>query len=221
MSTAGRPIDEYSGYIVDMDGTLYRQKPVRWSMLFRLLSYFLLHPLQIKELYAILIYRRIRERNAFADEADFEEKQIEYVSKHCRIEKDRFKAAQDRWMNKVPLECISRNRDEGLIGFLKSRISEKATVIVYSDYPVKDKLKAVGLKPDLCFYSGDPEIACMKPDPKGLKNIIRISGIPAEDILYIGDRYEKDGKCAESCHMDYLILKHKFNHKAQSRGKMA
>ena len=39
----------------------------------------------------------------------------------------------------------------------------------------------------------------MKPDPKGLINIIRANNLTVDNCLFIGDRLEKDGYCAEKC----------------------
>ena len=36
--------------------------------------------------------------------------------------------------------------------------------------------------------------------------ILNELGLPAEEVLMIGDRYEKDGQSAESAGVDYVIL---------------
>jgi len=59
---------------------------------------------------------------------------------------------------------------------------------------------------DYFFSADDAAIQCLKPDVQGLKNILRITGEAAESSLFIGDRYEKDGKCADNAGMDYIIL---------------
>ena len=46
----------------------------------------------------------------------------------------------------------------------------------------------------------------MKPDKSGLERILAITGFDPCEALFIGDRYEKDGKCAESTGIDYIIL---------------
>jgi putative hydrolase of the HAD superfamily len=49
-------------------------------------------------------------------------------------------------------------------------------------------------------------IGSMKPDPKGLKVILSDIGLKSEEVLMVGDRYEKDGLAAKACEMDYIIL---------------
>ena len=46
----------------------------------------------------------------------------------------------------------------------------------------------------------------MKPDPKGLRVILATLGLQAEDVIMVGDRYEKDGLAAIGNRMDYLIV---------------
>ena len=46
----------------------------------------------------------------------------------------------------------------------------------------------------------------MKPDPKGLKVILATLVLQAEDVIMVGDRYEKDGLAAIGNRMDYLIV---------------
>ena len=51
------------GIIFDVDGTLYHQKPVRIMMALNMMLYYLIHFWKIKELFIILKFRRIREKN--------------------------------------------------------------------------------------------------------------------------------------------------------------
>lgn len=198
--------ERYRAYVVDMDGTLYFQTPVRVAMLCELLRYYICHPLRIRELFAIKKYREIREKRLYAEYDDHEEKQINYVSKKYLMTADDFRNVKNKWMQKVPLEYIKQNRNNELIEFLNRQKTNGALIIVYSDYPVKEKLDAIGFQPDAYYSASDPEIGCMKPDPKGLKNIMSIHGLKAEETLFIGDRQEKDGECAMSCGVNYIII---------------
>jgi glycosyltransferase involved in cell wall biosynthesis len=44
---------------------------------------------------------------------------------------------------------------------------------------------------------------------KGLRYLIMENSLQTTDILFIGDRMEKDGECAKACGVDHLILKKK------------
>ena len=49
----------------------------------------------------------------------------------------------------------------------------------------------------------------MKPDSHGLENIINLLGFHKNknEVLYIGDRYDRDGLCAKSAGINYIDVK--------------
>lgn len=79
--------------------------------------------------------------------------------------------------------------------------------VIYSDYPVKEKLSALGLCPDYSFWSDDGVINCMKPNSRGLEVIIFLLGTGRSEILYVGDRYDRDGLCASGAGIDYMDVR--------------
>lgn len=196
----------YDAYIVDLDGTLYSQPPVRFGMAKKLMVYYGLHFWKLKELFAIYKYRKLREKDMFAGQDDFEHLEYEYLAAKLHMDEARLINTIKVWMIDTPLALINKNRNSKLIEFLESRIQAGAKVIVYSDYPVEDKLGALKFSPTASYYSGDATIACLKPNPQGLKNILSENGLAPEKTLFIGDRMEKDGECAKACGVDYGIL---------------
>ena len=80
-------------------------------------------------------------------------------------------------------------------------------MIVYSDYPVNEKISAIDFTPEHTFYSNDELIKCMKPNPIGLKNILKSLNLKPDEVLYIGDRDDRDGLCAEAVGVEYLNVK--------------
>ena len=202
----GKIVSDIDACIVDMDGTLYFQGPVRIAMALRLGSFYLTHLFRIKELAALKLYREVREKEMFSGEDDFEGKQFEYVADKCGIDRERVEKTVSHWMHEVPLSLISKNRDEKLLSFLREEMRKGVKVIVYSDYPVSEKLKALEFSPDAGYYSADEIIGCMKPDPKGLINILEKYGLNKERVLFIGDRQEKDGECALKAGVTACIL---------------
>ena len=49
----------------------------------------------------------------------------------------------------------------------------------------------------------------MKPDPKGIRVILKEHGLSNSEALMIGDRYEKDGLAARGNDVDYIIVSKK------------
>jgi FMN phosphatase YigB (HAD superfamily) len=111
------------------------------------------------------------------------------------------------WLEEKPLRYLYLFRDRKLLSFIQTLRERGAKTAVYSDYPAERKLRAFrGFTADYCFCADDALIRCLKPESSGLKTIAGVLGETAEDIAFIGDRYEKDGKCAEAAGIDYLIL---------------
>lgn len=213
-------ISDYKVVIFDLDGTLYYQKPFRLHMLFFLLKYVLCHPVSIKDILIIKKYREIRENWAQYEEGSIEDldtdfntdldtRQYMFVAKQMKLMKvsaERVKKAVSFFMLEAPLTLLPKYRDDELANMINRLKAEKITTAVYSDYPVEEKLAALGICVDACFTSADKEIGCMKPDPRGLQYILSSLHCKPEEAILIGDRYEKDGLAAIGNKMDYVIL---------------
>lgn len=187
-----KPIEDYKAVILDMDGTLYFQFPLRVCMVFSLAVYYAIHFYRVKELLLIKKFRQLREAGRL-DESE-------------GLADDNTKKTLTFWIYEYPLKFVRLFRDKKLVTLMNDLKQKGTKIIVYSDYQPKDKIKAVGLTVDDYFCSSDADINCMKPNPRGLEYIISIIGIETQDILFIGDRHEKDGLCAEAMQMDYIIL---------------
>ena len=59
---------------------------------------------------------------------------------------------------------------------------------------------------DVVVSSTDPEINRLKPAPQGLLHVADKLGLAPSECLFIGDRQELDGACAEQAGMPYLIV---------------
>lgn len=206
-------IMDYDVFIFDLDGTLYYQKPFRIKMLYTLIKYVLTHPGSVKDVLLIKKYRQVREHwEECEQELSFEaglsldERQYAYVAARKNTDPERVKRAVEFFMHELPLHVLPQYGDEILKDLIKRLKKEEKTVVVYSDYPVEDKLACLGIRADASYTSGDERIGCMKPDPTGLKLILRDLGCESTDVVMIGDRYEKDGLAAEGNSVDYIIV---------------
>ena len=194
-SMTKKSIEDYQTIILDMDGTLYFQLPLRVCMAFSLGIYYLIHFYRMKELFLIKKFRQLREAGHLA-EAD-------------NLASGKMKQRLEFWIYEYPLRFVCLFRDKKLVAKMNGLKRQGTKIIVYSDYDPKDKIKAVGLEVDGYFYPGDSIVKCLKPDSSGLESILRHIGEKASDALFIGDRYEKDGLCAMGVQMDYIILNRK------------
>lgn len=209
----------YDVYVFDLDGTLYFQKPFRIRMLVYLLTYGITHPGKIGDFFLLKEYRSIRERwdecmqddigRLLDQELSLEDRQYAYVARKKNVSAHRVKDAVQFFMLEAPLAILPKYRDEITCNWMQRLKQAGKKVIVYSDYPVKDKLECFGITVDGMYTSSDERIGCMKPDPKGLQIIMNDCAVDKERIVMIGDRYEKDGLAAEQNGIDYLILSSK------------
>ena len=180
----------------DLDGTLYRQTPLRIEMAARLLTYYFFRPWRISELLLIREYRAAREKFFLSDRENFDRLRRKYNLEPEKIIR--------RWMIDGALTAVRRWRREKILRAIEEHRRSGGLVIVYSDYPVGEKLRAMGLTVDHEFWSGDPIINCLKPDSRGLENVIERLKLLRAEILYVGDRDDRDGECARRAGVDYM-----------------
>ena len=179
-------------FVLDLDGTLYYQFPVRVMMAIELLFYYLFHLKGIKDLKLILAYRKAHDKVTF--DLDCFSKDYSYSSK-------RVQEIVQYWLMERPLKWISLFSDTKLLNLLKNE-----RIFIFSDYPTQKKLKALHIVPEDQLFYGDGNIQFMKPHPQGLLYIKTKYNLNREDMIFIGDRFEKDGLCAENFGCRYIIL---------------
>ena len=111
------------------------------------------------------------------------------------------------WMTEKPKFLIKTFQRKKLIAAINSAKLRGIKIVIYSDNPVSEKIKALDFTPDYAFWSDDDLIKCMKPNAAGLKNIIKLLKLNREEILYIGDRDDRDGLCAKNAGVYYCDVK--------------
>ena len=212
--------------IFDVDGTLYTQSRLRKKMLYSLLSYYSLRPWRLNELLMLHHFRAEREKRAGIHCPDMENVQYSWCTDKGNFTAEQVRGVVQHWMFEFPLRYIHDCAYPGIRDFFASLRQQEIKIAIYSDYKAQDKLKAMGLKADLVVSSTDPEIDRLKPDPAGLLQIVRKLNVLPQDCLFIGDRPELDGICAERAGMPYLIVEKKpfdqfdFFHKLDSELNM-
>ena len=197
----------YKAWVLDFDGTLFYQLPVRIFMAAWLGLYYLPRPHRWKELFMLRDYRRLREKLFAADSENSYQLQLENLSQRYNMSVKEILVVMQDWMIEKPKFFIKIFQRRKLIAAINSAKLRGVKIVIYSDNPVTEKVKALDFTPDYAFWSDDDLIKCMKPDSSGLKNIIRLLNLNRAEVLYIGDRDDRDGACAKSAGVDYCDVK--------------
>ena len=210
--------EKYHAYICDMDGTLYFQGPMRLRMLLRIFLFCLKHPTRTSEIRLIAEYRTLREDPRFFGKKDGDRIIIKQLSRKFRKSAEEISAVIGFFMFSEPLDILPRCRDHILCDWLTSQHTAGKKIFILSDYPAADKADAIAFCADGCYSPDGKMIRYLKPNPEGLLVIMKANGLAAENVLFIGDRYEKDGLCAEKAGVDFLLLdKRRFMRRMQYR----
>ena len=198
--------NEYQTYIFDMDGTLYYQAPFRKRMFREMLRYYMCHMNRWKQAFVLRDYRRMREDAQILARVDFEENIRKMLVNAYSYSKEKIDRIIAEWIYERPLPFLAEYRDEKLAEEFVRLHEQKKQLLIYSDYPAERKAEVLGLKVDGCYSPDGMHILFLKPDASGLNYILNQLDITKEEVLYIGDRYEKDGICAQTAGIDYCIL---------------
>ena len=191
--------------VFDVDGTLYDQPRVRKSMAKKLLAFYLLHLGRIRELLGIFYFRKIREESAW-QAAGMEEQAGEASRRAGLKDPPRLLAAIRKWMFDEPLPLIAAYRNEAVLSLLHRMQAAGQKVIIYSDYAPEEKLSALGVSPDAVFYPGSGISEELKPSETNMRQILKAVSLPADQIVFLGDRDEKDGASARLVGMPFVLV---------------
>ncbi len=168
----------------DIDGTLYPN----WKMYLR--SF----PFALKNYRLIKAFSRVRKQLRTIDPIhDFQKLQagllseamdISYDEAYTRIHTILYRD-WEKVLARVPLypgalECIEDIRKRGL------------KTAVASDFPVERKLGILGIEGLWDYELSTEDTNYLKPHKKPFEAIIQSLGVPAEEILYVGNSYAYD-----------------------------
>ena len=197
--------------LLDVDGTLYHQGALRCFMGLELCAMLVSRQTAAHRIWRSLKYfRRIREELRHLGEPEGSLAMLQYVEAAQRAGEDPayIEAVVAEWIHQRPLKYLRRCRRPGLEVFLTFLKSRGIQVGVFSDYPVLDKLQALGLTEtmSLMLCATDPAINAFKPHPKGFLHACALWEVPPEEVLYIGDRPEVDAYGAAQAGMPCALL---------------
>lgn len=193
--------NKQSTYIFDVDGTLYSQTRMRLGMLGRLLLFYGLRPHRLREFCALYLFRKLREKSEWK-RASFDALYRE-LGKRLSLPPERIERCVSRWMFEAPLELLPKCAYRDVVSFANAEHRAGKRIIVYSDYPAEEKLAALGMERDAVYAFGENGVEELKPSPAAMRRILSESGCAPEEILYVGDRDDRDRPSAEAVGIPY------------------
>ena len=197
--------------LFDVDGTLYSQAPVRAAMALELAASTVLRPAATFEAIRVLkSFRRTREqlRDAHDSRQTLDDRQYEACAAKLGVPADTVRRIVDEWIIRRPLKHLSRARRRDVTSCLDALAGSQVRIGALSDYPVDDKLRALGIDKyfSLRLCTTDRAINAFKPDPRGFLYACEQWGISPEEVLYVGDRPEVDGVGAAAAGTRWVIV---------------
>jgi HAD superfamily hydrolase (TIGR01549 family) len=196
------------GVLFDLDGTLYRQAPLRRRMAAELLASPLAGPLSaLRAARGVALFRRTRE-TLRAEPGGVGRLQYALPAERLGVDPAVVEGWVREWIHERPLRHLRRLRAAGLEELLDALAGRGLRFGVFSDYPARDKLEALGVggrfDPVLC--ATDPEIDAFKPNPRGFLRACELWGLDPRQVLYVGDRADVDAEGARRAGMPCVLV---------------
>jgi FMN phosphatase YigB (HAD superfamily) len=193
---------EHDAWLVDLDGTLYAARPVKFAMLLEVL-------LGGADLRTLRRFRTEHEHLRAAQTgptASPYRLQVQRTAAALGIEPARVEAQVRQWMIERPGKWLRRFRRRALITELSAFRASGGRLALVSDYPALGKLEALGCRQlfDAVVANGEeggPE--WLKPHPDGLLKASARLGVGPDRCLVLGDRADADGEAARRAGMAF------------------
>jgi HAD superfamily hydrolase (TIGR01549 family) len=192
---------EHDAWLVDLDGTLYAQAPVRLAMAAEL---------SLLGWNALRVLKRFRQEQealrALELDGDPFTLQLERTAAALGEPRDAVEALVRAWMIERPGKWLSLFRRRALLEEIRAFQAGGGRTALVSDYPARRKLAALGAAPlfDVIVASGEPEGPTrLKPHPSGVLRAAAALGVAPKRCLVIGDRADADGAAARTAGMAF------------------
>jgi phosphoglycolate phosphatase/putative hydrolase of the HAD superfamily len=197
--------------LFDVDGTLYAQLPLRVAMACEMaLASMSLQRRGRQDVRRVLTFRRLREdlRGRPSHVESLERRQYSVVSEQLRCSVEDVESAVAEWIYRRPTKWLRYCRRPGLEPLLDFLASRGISCGVFSDYPATEKISALGLdgRFDVVVSAVDNDVGAFKPDARGFLAAARRWNMPADQVLYVGDRADVDAAGAAAAGMPCAVL---------------
>ena len=191
----------HDAWLVDLDGTLYAQTPVRLAMAAEL------GVLGWRSLKVLRRFREEQERlRELALDGDPFRLQLERTAAALGVPMSLVEAKVRDWMIERPAKWLTLFRRRALLAEISAFRASGGRTALVSDYPARRKLEALGATSlfEVIVASGEPSGPTrLKPHPSGVLRAAAALGVEPARCLVIGDRPDADGLAASAAGMAF------------------
>ncbi len=197
----------HRAWLVDLDGTLYRARPVKLRMAVEL---------GLGGLGVTGVLRRFRKehellRHTLDHDVDspFQE-QIRRTAKALGRDVADVERIVQEWMVLRPCRHLAKNKNTALLEEIEAFRAAGGKTACVTDYPAREKLDALDARGLFDHVVASGEAAGpprLKPHPAGYLRAAELLGVEAEDCLVIGDREDADGEAARQAKMAFRLVR--------------
>lgn len=195
-------IQKFEALIFDLDGTLYDKKNI-------VLNTMASHWREIPILHASNKLRKTLKGIDLGNSEDFHNTFYGKIAeasgkKFSKVEHWYQRKFYPRFIRALKKKYKARKKLIPLLEQMKGLVP----MAVFSDYSyVKERLNALHIPTDVfTVMAGSEEYGVLKPSPRPLLDIARKLGVPADNVLVVGDRVDTDGEAARMAGMMFYHI---------------
>jgi FMN phosphatase YigB (HAD superfamily) len=209
------------GVLFDVDGTLYHQAPLRAIMVSLLLLHHLFTPGELlRKIRVIKAYRNAQEELRLKANLEGPRAQVMLAAEISGESEQYVQEVVVEWFEKKPLPYLPLCRRRGMSEVVRSLFDQGMKLGVVSDYPVEEKLAALGISRWLSVVvsPGIDGVRGFKPNTNAFAKAAEKIGLDRSEVVYVGDRPDVDGAGASAAGMKAVIIgsggrnKHRYAH---------
>jgi len=197
----------HDAWLIDLDGTLYASKPMKWAMAAEVTM------LGLPALRILRCFRQqhelLRKEGAAYEPSPFDE-QIGRTARALQLPVAEVEQRVREWMIQRPCKWLRRFKRQSLLDEITAFRSEGGRTAIVSDYPAHTKLDALGASAlfDRVIASGDAGgPRHLKPIPEGLLLAASALEVEPKRCLVVGDRSDADGAAASAAGMEFRLIR--------------
>ena len=163
------------------------QRLLRQKIAFRMVREYVFRPRRgIQSLRAIQAYRHAQEELRSCDYS--QGSQLELAARRTGYTVPEIQKSIEQWMEREPLSLLRGCIYGGVSQFLQVLNHKKILCGVFSDYPAEKKLDALGIFSFFAQVSCAGDAGWLKPNPRGILDILDKFGVPPDRAVLLGDR---------------------------------